>query len=621
MRTKRISALIAVFAVLLCIFPAKRPLISNADTVGEAQSFIDGIIGYKLTETGAGSVQDWINGDLASNAGQTAEFYIIALSQSGGGYDFSSYENALAGYLGSNSVPSATSRQKYALALAACGSTNSYITSALGDSVGEQGIMSWVYGLHLLNNGYTGPFTASQAVDTLLSQQFDDGGWALWGTVGDIDVTAMTIQALAPYYGSDTRVTDAVDRALDMLSSRQLDTGDYSSYGTDNPESTAQVITALASLGIDAMSDPRFIKGDSTLLTGLSRYRRDDGSFSHTVSGDYNHNATMQVFYSLIAYMRQQRGAGAFYVLDRRVLPQQQEEEAPDTPDIPETQPSHGGGDEPSPAPVTTSPADAPQSPAQTSLPNGTQQSSLTVSAYISTSAAQSTTLAALITEPAVLTSLTAASTNVSTTAEISATTAAAEVKESTGSYKPTVIIIILGLAGVTALILLITGKRHPKNFIALIIASGALIAFVQFTSFRTAEEYYSAPAQKDNVTGTVTMTIRCDTVAERADHRYIPESGEILEVTEFDISDGETAYDILTQAARTYSIQLDTRGSGDMVYVAGINYLYEYDFGELSGWMFRVNGETPSVGAGAYALSDGDFIEWLYSTNIGNDL
>jgi hypothetical protein len=146
-------------------------------------------------------------------------------------------------------------------------------------------------------------------------------------------------------------------------------------------------------------------------------------------------------------------------------------------------------------------------------------------------------------------------------------------------------------------------------------------VAFVQLTDFRTAADYYTPPAAKENASGTITMTIRCDTVAERADHRYIPESGVILDVTKFDIADGETAYDILTQAARTYSIQLDTKGSGDMVYVAGINYLYEYDFGELSGWMYRVNSDTPSVGAGAYELSDGDFVEWLYSTNIGNDL
>ncbi|MBQ9899314.1 MAG: DUF4430 domain-containing protein, partial [Ruminococcus sp.] len=402
---------------------------------------------------------------------------------------------------------------------------------------------------------------------------------------------------------------DAVDRALDMLSSRQLDTGDFSSYGTDNPESTAQVIVALASLGIDPMTDSRFIKGDSTLLSGLSRYRRDDGSFSHTVSGDYNHNATSQVFYSLIAYMRQQNGMAPFYVLDRRVLPE--EPSVPDVPNVTEPQQTE-------PVSVQTAPAGE-TSPVQSAAVTSVQQTG-TVTAETS-AAASVTTVAALITEPAEIVSLTTVTTTAAETAAVTTVRAAAAAATSSGGYKTPVTLIIIGTAGVAALLLLIIGKRHPKNFIALALAAGACVAFVQLTDFRTAEDYYTPPAAKENTSGTMTMTIRCDTVAERADHRYIPESGVILDVTEFDIADGETAYDILTQAARTYSIQLDTKGSGDMVYVAGINYLYEYDFGELSGWMYRVNGDTPSVGAGAYELSDGDFVEWLYSTNIGNDL
>ena len=57
------------------------------------------------------------------------------------------------------------------------------------------------------------------------------------------------------------------------------------------------------------------------------------------------------------------------------------------------------------------------------------------------------------------------------------------------------------------------------------------------------------------------------------------------------------------------------------MRYVAGIHYLYEYDFGDLSGWMYHVNGTAPSVCSDAYVLADGDVIEWLYSCEIGNDL
>ena len=57
------------------------------------------------------------------------------------------------------------------------------------------------------------------------------------------------------------------------------------------------------------------------------------------------------------------------------------------------------------------------------------------------------------------------------------------------------------------------------------------------------------------------------------------------------------------------------------MRYIEGISYLYEYDCGDLSGWMYRVNGEIPSVGCGEYRLRDGDCVEWLYTCDLGNDL
>ena len=118
-------------------------------------------------------------------------------------------------------------------------------------------------------------------------------------------------------------------------------------------------------------------------------------------------------------------------------------------------------------------------------------------------------------------------------------------------------------------------------------------------------------------------MTIRCDTVAGQKD--TIPEDGVILPETEFDIRQGDTVFTILTEAARTYSIQIDNQGASSgthgMVYIAGIDYLYEFDFGELSGWVYHVNGVAPNVGCGDYVLQDGDRIAWLYTCDLGRDL
>lgn len=79
--------------------------------------------------------------------------------------------------------------------------------------------------------------------------------------------------------------------------------------------------------------------------------------------------------------------------------------------------------------------------------------------------------------------------------------------------------------------------------------------------------------------------------------------------------------YDVLVDAVRENGIQMDSGGADGMMYVSGINYLYEFDYGDLSGWMYRVNGEIPSVSCDEYMLSDGDIVEWLYTCNLGNDL
>ena len=61
----------------------------------------------------------------------------------------------------------------------------------------------------------------------------------------------------------------------------QLDTGDFASWGTENVESTDQVVVALCCLGIDPLKDERFIKNGKTLLDGILKYRMSDGGFVH----------------------------------------------------------------------------------------------------------------------------------------------------------------------------------------------------------------------------------------------------------------------------------------------------------------------------------------------------
>lgn len=55
--------------------------------------------------------------------------------------------------------------------------------------------------------------------------------------------------------------------------------------------------------------------------------------------------------------------------------------------------------------------------------------------------------------------------------------------------------------------------------------------------------------------------------------------------------------------------------------YIKGINNIYEFDAGELSGWMYSVNGVFPNYGCSIYNLNDGDVIQWMYTCDLGKDL
>ena len=146
--------------------------------------------------------------------------------------------------------------------------------------------------------------TREALIDAILDKQLPDGGWALSGTESDADMTAMALQALAPYYQSNKGVTEAVDTALDTLSAMQQDNGGFGSWGTNNSESCAQVVVALTALGIDPEEDSRFIKKGASAVDALCAFAVENGGFAHTEGGDRNGMSTEQGAYALAAYNR-----------------------------------------------------------------------------------------------------------------------------------------------------------------------------------------------------------------------------------------------------------------------------------------------------------------------------
>ena len=608
MKNKLLSLLLCL--ILLC------PLLCTSASAArhnvyadELEGYCDGIIAYKQTACGAASVQEWIDTGLCTDAGTTAEYYVITLSQSGS-YDFTRYERALLSFLENNEIYSATTREKYALALIACGSSDSYIDRVCDSDIGGLGLMSLVFGLHLLNNGCTSKlYTTGELISDVLSLQLSDGGWAVIGSSGDVDVTAMTVQALAPHYGHNADVTAAVDRALSLLSSRQLDSGGFRSMGGENCESAAQVLTALSSLGIDQADDPRFIKNGHTVLDAMLGYRSADGSFAHTGSG-FNENATTQAYYSLCAYLRMLNGKGPYYILDNRST----NAPGPASPTQAGGSGSQGGTGSPADGGTSSNDPDENEtSDRQSSSGSPVKSTDKTESRPDPTRTYPTEPPHGEYTAPTgdAVFQPTGTATNLSTPDEAPAK----------GGYKIYVIVGILIAAGVAALILFLRKKRGFKHYLAVLILAAAAVTFILLTDFES-KETYSASVEKASPTGSVTMTIRCDVLNGEDDKNlYIPDDGVILPETAFTIGEGETVYDILLEASKTCGIHIDNRGGDHSAYIAGIQYLYEFEYGDLSGWMYRVNGEFPEVGCQGYHLNDGDRIEWLYTKDIGRDL
>lgn len=173
------------------------------------------------------------------------------------------------------------------------------------DNIKAQGINSAVYALIALDSaGYTASDknTRTNLLNYILSEQLENGSWAYskeWSPNGDADLTAMAVQSLAPYAGQGGKAEEAVSKALAYLSESQLENGGYSSYGTENCETAAQVIIALTSLGLNPSNEERFIKNGKTLTDNLLSFYKEGGGFSHTKDGQVNSMATVQAMLAL----------------------------------------------------------------------------------------------------------------------------------------------------------------------------------------------------------------------------------------------------------------------------------------------------------------------------------
>ncbi len=364
---KRICSFILCAGILVtCI--SHSAVYAESDHADEFLTIANGIIEWKKSDNGSTADGYLINDEYLLLAGTTpGDWYPIGLGRLGISDKYAAYLAVIKDRIeeryrqpGKLSSAKATEWHRISLAVLAMGGDPTDIGSdengesinliadgtydrGVTTSLGRQGINGWIWGLITLDSlRYNIPdgayYTRDDIITEILCRQLSDGGFALSGTAADPDITAMAIQALAPYYndektytymrksrGEDTTQTVrvAVDEAISCLSVRQLDGGDFSSWGTENVESTDQVTVALCSLGIDPLTDERFIKNGNTLLDGILKYRMTDGGFVHSFTYDPDNPTSLpdksntmageQTLYTMAALLRQAAGMRTLY--------------------------------------------------------------------------------------------------------------------------------------------------------------------------------------------------------------------------------------------------------------------------------------------------------------------
>ena len=310
----KLLCILLLLSLLLSLTACGKPETQLEKTAGDLQA--------QIAEPGTGCVGgDWLIFGLARSGVKVPQKYFDAY-----------YENVEAAVREKNGVLSDRKYTEYSrtvLALTAIGKNPADVAGfdllkplADFEQVTRQGINGTIFALLALDSGNyeipENPDAAVQAtrqmyVDELLARALPDGGWTLTGGEPDVDITAMTLQALAKYR-DQADVTAAVERGLAVLSSLQEPDGGYVSWGSSNSESVAQVIVALTELGVP-LDDERFTKNGITVEDALLRFAQENGAFVHVRDGSGGDDgmATEQAFYALAAIHRAETGETTLY--------------------------------------------------------------------------------------------------------------------------------------------------------------------------------------------------------------------------------------------------------------------------------------------------------------------
>lgn len=127
----------------------------------------------------------------------------------------------------------------------------------------------------------------------------------------------------------------------------------------------------------------------------------------------------------------------------------------------------------------------------------------------------------------------------------------------------------------------------------------------------------------------TCTLSISCVSILEHPEllvkekQSLVPGDGWLLKPTVVTFYEGESVFDVLLRTCKQQRLHMEFEDTPiyNSAYIEGIGNLYEFDCGDLSGWMYKVNDWFPNYGCSRYALKQGDVICWEYTCDLGRDV
>ena len=123
------------------------------------------------------------------------------------------------------------------------------------------------------------------------------------------------------------------------------------------------------------------------------------------------------------------------------------------------------------------------------------------------------------------------------------------------------------------------------------------------------------------------TLSVRCDSLLNNMSllsegkREIVPADGIIFPETTVEFFEGESVFNVLVRELKKKKIHIEFVSTPmyNSSYIEGISNIYEFDCGDNSGWLYKVNGQSPGCGSSQYIIKDNDKIEWIYSVNFSS--